>query len=105
MIKETIKPGEAASVDKLVMCQLGIIYQALEKLTHMRFFGSQVRADHNNRAKHAAYLEDFSVDSTIVTKEEYDRLTQEKGETVAKHRTDNGRCSNNVLMENIKENS
>ena len=52
-----------------------------------------------------ARLKDFTTDSTIASKEVHESFIKEKTKTVEKHRADNGKCSDNTLIENITENS
>ena len=50
------------------------------------------------------HLKSFTLESIISAKEYHERLAYEKGKGVYKYKASNGRKSNNVLMESVKEN-
>jgi len=101
--KEGDGPGEAASIDQLVMSQPGIIPQAVGKLMNRRFTGSQICTDHFSGTKHVVHLEDFSVDSTVQAKLEYERFVHDRGRKVLRYRAHNRRYSDADFMKSIKD--
>ena len=83
--KDDIKPGEVASIDQIIMSQPGIVPQAVGKLTKKRFTGSQICIDHYSRVKHIAHLKDFTTESTLAAKEEYETFIADRGGQVKQY--------------------
>ena len=97
--KEGCKPGEECSVDQIVVSSPGLVPQTSGKPAKRRHVGSQLTMDHESNYCCVAHLEDFSVAESLNAKHMHERAASACGNTVRKHRSDNGRFSDREFLE------
>ena len=89
------RPGDGTSCDHIISQQSGSIPQTSGKLTHQRFWGSILYADHSSDLLFNHLVTGTTSAATLASKHAYERVAREHGVTVKAYHADNLRFNDN----------
>ena len=92
------------STDQLVSAKGGLIPQRSGKLMSARYFGTTIFVDHFSDFVYVHLMRDFTAEATLEAKNAWERLAGTHAVQIRRYRADNGRCSDPLFLQDIKDN-
>ena len=96
------KAGDCVSVDQMVSAQPGLLPQAKGQLTRARVWGCTVFVDHATDYTCIVLMRDFTAESTMAAKYEFEQKCKVRGITVKRYHADNGRFAEPAFIKDCE---
>ncbi|MEY3108605.1 MAG: hypothetical protein RL730_956, partial [Actinomycetota bacterium] len=97
------RPGDCVSVDQMVSAQPGLLPQEKGKLTRARIWGCTVFVDHATDYTCVILMRDFTAESTLAAKHEFEQKCRVRGIRVKRYHADNGRFAEPAFVKDCEE--
>ena len=99
--KKQTMPGDGVSINQIVSAQPGVILQMSGFLTSKRLWGTTTFVDHVSDYVYVHLMRDLTINETLLSKGEMEKVITQAGRYVKNYHADNGEFADNGFIDAI----